>query len=317
MIIFLLFGVVAAFAIGRSSSNPPPTRPLALGSGTPAGTGAVIAGSPFQPSPIAVLCEYLQRGSYPPPFVVVAAITEAEMIGRFDLAADISRKFGDGRPPIDVQPAIAQSSQGAPQQPQPQQQAAPAMPPGLAAIVHEATHANLTSAPQQQAQQAQQQGQQGQQVAPVADAPPRLPPVCSPIPGVPDDVWHRFAGRLVREEPTFSSSRHVGRYRQRKDRIASLNIDPSAIEGSAEAQDHVFAIDVADQAKQVDASGLSAAVGSDVELEGAPQRLTLSGILGVASVAGLEGAAGWIGNENDRRRYPHTTKAFLQTNGIF
>ncbi len=45
--------------------------------------------------------------------------------------------------------------------------------------------------------------------------------------------------------------------------------------------------------------------------------LTLSGALGIASVAGLEGCAGWLESKADRKRFPHTTQAFLRTNGCF
>ncbi len=48
-----------------------------------------------------------------------------------------------------------------------------------------------------------------------------------------------------------------------------------------------------------------------------PIEVTLSGVLGVIQAAGLEGAAGWLENPGDRTRFPHTTAAFLRTNGVF
>ncbi len=304
MIILLVFGAAfAAFALGRSSAAADagvgPQR-LALPVG---GIGdARVAGSPFIPSPIAVLCECLGRNAYPPPFLVTCAITEAQMIGRYDLADDIARKFGTGSMPV-----IDASSTPAPTQ------KAPTVAPELAAIVSEAAQAPFVPASIDNASRGSLGSEPSRE-----DRPAPLPPVRSPIPGVPDDVWHRFAGQLVREEPTFNGPKHVGRYRQRKDRIEALKIDPAAIAGSSDAQDHVFAIDVADQSRHVQASGLDKAIGSPVELEGQDaQPITLSGLLGLASVAGLEGAAGWLSTPSDRQRYPHTTKAFLSTNGIF
>ena len=42
----------------------------------------------------------------------------------------------------------------------------------------------------------------------------------SPIPGVSDPAWRDFVARLSRESPQFSSSRHVGQYRHRRERLA-------------------------------------------------------------------------------------------------
>ena len=47
------------------------------------------------------------------------------------------------------------------------------------------------------------------------------------------------------------------------------------------------------------------------------QEITLSGLCGVVSRAGMRGAESWLKNEADRGKYPATTKAFLSTNGLF
>jgi hypothetical protein len=47
------------------------------------------------------------------------------------------------------------------------------------------------------------------------------------------------------------------------------------------------------------------------------QTITLSGMLGVIQYAGLDGATSWLEHPNDRKRFPHTTQAFLHTNGVF
>ena len=142
----------------------------------------------------------------------------------------------------------------------------------------------------------------------------------SPIPGVPDANWRDFVVRLKRESPQFSSSRHVGQYRQRRERLAELGIDPAAIEGSAQAQRTALDVDLADAHRHGVAGEVFAQhLGRPIMLPGreGAETITLSGVLGVIQCAGLEGAVGWLERPNDRKRYPHTTQAFQHTNGVF
>lgn len=142
----------------------------------------------------------------------------------------------------------------------------------------------------------------------------------SPIPGVSDAAWRDFVVRLSRESPQFSSSRHVGQYRQRRDRLAELGIDPAAIAGSAQAQRAALDSDLADAYRHgVAGEVFSQHLGRPITLPGRDrtETITLSGVLGVVQCAGLEGAVGWLERPNDRKRYPHTTQAFLNTNGAF
>jgi hypothetical protein len=141
----------------------------------------------------------------------------------------------------------------------------------------------------------------------------------SPLGGVPDGAWREFVMRLEREEPTFDSSRHVGQYRQRRERLAELGIDPRAIHGSAVAQRAALDSDLADAHRHAKAGGLLEHLGRSIPVPGheGSAKITLSGMLGVIQCAGLDGAAGWLERPNDRKRYPHTTQAFLRTNGVF
>lgn len=141
----------------------------------------------------------------------------------------------------------------------------------------------------------------------------------SPLGGVPDGAWHEFVSRLSREAPTFNSSRHVGQYRQRRERLAELGIDPRAIQ-STTAQRAALDADLVDAHQRlVETGDLQTHVGRRIAVPGADdaQTATLSGILGVVQCAGLDGAIGWLERSNDRKRYPHTTQAFLRTNGVF
>lgn len=156
--------------------------------------------------------------------------------------------------------------------------------------------------------------------APQAPERPRAPAPGSPIPGVPDPAWSDFVTRLQRESPEFASSRHVGQYRQRRERLSELGIDPNAITGSPQAQRAALDADLAD-AHRHGAAGevFSQHLGRPIAIPGreSAETITLSGVLGVIQCAGLEGAVGWLERPNDRKRYPHTTQAFLHTNGVF
>lgn len=141
----------------------------------------------------------------------------------------------------------------------------------------------------------------------------------SPIASIPDTSWRDFVVRLEREAPTFNSSRHVGQYRQRRERLAELGIDPRAIQGSPPAQRSALDADLANAHEHAAAGGLLEHLGRGITVPGHEgcETVTLSGVLGVIQCAGLDGAVGWLERPNDRKRYPHTTQAFLNTNGVF
>ena len=142
----------------------------------------------------------------------------------------------------------------------------------------------------------------------------------SPLPGVADESWRQFVALLARESPAFSSSRHVGQYRQRRERLAEFGVDPQAIQGSAAAQRQALDLDLTDAHHHASAGGVLAQhIGRPIVIPGhagAPV-ITLSGVLGVIQCAGLDGAVSWLESSNDRKRYPHTTQAFIRTNGVF
>ena len=47
------------------------------------------------------------------------------------------------------------------------------------------------------------------------------------------------------------------------------------------------------------------------------ESLTMSGLIGLTSQAGIKGAKSWIAKPEERKRFPHTTQTFINTNGIF
>lgn len=148
-------------------------------------------------------------------------------------------------------------------------------------------------------------------------------PASSPLPGISPDAWSAYRQALEREPATFDSARRVGRYALRKDRLRELGCNPDVLTThprATELQDAALAIDAVDSAKHLRDSGtLDAHIGRAIALPGedSPRRVTLSGLLGVAQVAGLEGCIGWLENPGDRKRFPHTTKMFQRANGVF
>lgn len=144
----------------------------------------------------------------------------------------------------------------------------------------------------------------------------------SPIAGVAPAAWLRFVGQVSREAPTFSGAQHVGRFRQRRDRLLELGIDPAKVIDSPDAQLAALDADMLDAYKHAHSSGLvDEYLGTKVELragaEARPTKVTLSGVLGVIQAAGLEGAVQWLEQPADRTRFPNTTQAFLRCNGVF
>ena len=146
----------------------------------------------------------------------------------------------------------------------------------------------------------------------------------SPIDGVAAHAWLAFVGRVSREPPTFAAARHVGQFRQRRERLLELGIDPTTVIGSPEAQLAALDADMRDAYLHARGSGLvDEYLGTELKVSaGGTARptevtLTLSGVLGVIQAAGLEGAVQWLEQPDDRTRFPHTTQAFLRCNGVF
>ena len=334
LIPLLVLGAVAiAAARSRDVVAPPP---LAL---------------PPPPGPIAVLGEFVRIGQMPPPPVILCAIAEAEAIGRVDIASGIVRLF--------IAPVVYQHQQlmqARPPQPQPYERGtcaprlscspraevdAPVATPMATApakiLSDEEIRAMLNADPTGFFAMVTRGGPMPVIDVPVMESPPQPMPAPqqapspqqevshamapgSPIGGVSDDAWRSFVALLEREDPTFSSSRHVGQYRQRRERLAELGVDPGQVLGSAHAQRAALDIDLADAHQHAAQGGLLAEhLGRTIAVpgHGEPACITLSGLLGVIQCAGLEGAVGWLERPGDRSRFPHTTQAFSRSNGVF
>lgn len=234
------------------------------------------------PSPIAVFVAFLNAKQTPPDLVIHCAIQEAQLAGNVKLVEQISAAFPE---------ALARITP-------------PGPPPGFG----DGAAAAPTPAPQTEP---------AAPAAPTAPAPVLTP---SPIAGISDDLWRAFCERLIRQAPDYNSERRIGRYAQRKDRLREIGFDPDSLADAPDAQDVALSADLADVHRHLVASGDAAEnIGKPVMIPDLPEpvAVTLSGLLGIASVAGLEDMASWLTSKADRRKFPNTTAAFMRTNGIF
>jgi hypothetical protein len=313
---------------------------------------------PGPPTPIQVFNMYVERREVPPPPVILCAIAEAQSLGRDDVASNIMHAFvvpvvqqAEFARAMSARPAAPYAAPQA-QQPQPQPHT-PAGGGGPAAIMTDATDAQIQAAlnadprafidraahgkPVIDAVSTEKPKESAAAAAPAASAPEKkdpqqsmivgreIPeilrePVPVPVPGLPIDRWETFRDALSREAPDYASNRAVGQYRQRRERLLEIGIDPEDVLASPEAQEHAIAIDLADALERVREGNLDRRhVGRLIWVPGCDDavKITLSGLLGVVQAAGLDHAEGWLHSKDDRKRFPHTTAAFMRTNGVF
>jgi hypothetical protein len=293
-----------------------------------------------EPSPLTVLGAFLYMGETPPLPIVYAAIAHAESIGCTDLADELVRLLLlPAEPPIGATGPIASSVPAARAPTTSSASVTLATSSPTAAIAPTAgtrpgMHSGVVAADETdpEAQRVLAELTRPENRAAKVEFLPgaaaaRDPEVLvssksSPIDGVGTAAWLMFVGRVSREPPTFTAVHHVGRFRQRRERLIELGIDPATIVGSPEAQLAAFDADMRDAYKHACASGLiDEYLGTTVEVragtDARPTEVTLSGVLGVIQAAGLEGAVQWLEQAGDRKRFPHTTQAFLRCNGVF
>jgi uncharacterized SAM-binding protein YcdF (DUF218 family) len=335
---------------------PAPQRVLSAGRGYsgphghPYGSAAHRMLAPGTPSPIIVLHGYLRSGDHPPPHVVLCAIAEAELDGNMLLRDEIVRTYveptvraAQEANAIDVEGHEAPDGDGG-------DDVTPASPGDPDADTRAALEATGMDAEQVNASIEQIQRERAQRapatpppsdvvsgdgdtviagaLANLADldlgaaGPSR--PWTSPIAGVGGNAWGAFVGRVEREAPTYASDKHVGRFRQRRERLAALGLDPDAVARSTDAQLVALEREMGDAHMHASQSGLVEHVGKKIALPpehagGRPTTaiVSLSGLLGVIQAAGLEGACDWLDKPRDRQRFPHTTAAFVRTNNLF
>jgi len=292
------------------------------------------------PSPIAVLCGFLRAGQHPPPPVILCALAEAEATHQPEIADSIVRAFVLPVVMADRAHTIASAKNAnvvgaAPRHHVPlyskeqileretHKAQAPAPPDGGAGA-GQAGQAQPVKPGESEADaiaralaeaQKQTRGMSETRAAHVAHTSHVSRGEYEIIGFAPE--WDTFADRLAREAPTYLSKRHVGRWRTRRERLIELGIDPVALVGDERAQREALAAEMRDAFAHAQNGGLVDHVGTIISIDGVDHAITLSGVLGVIQVAGLEGACAWLESPADRRRFKNTTAAFTRTNGVF
>ena len=137
----------------------------------------------------------------------------------------------------------------------------------------------------------------------------------SPFDGIPDDAWSIFVGKLSTQKPDFENERHIGQYHHSKSRIAQLGFDVSGLKDPGKQYEALVA-DLKDS-KSNSEGLISEYLVHPVKVGGTEHLITLSGIMGLLKAAGPQRAKSWLTNPEDREKFPHTTKMFVETNGIY
>lgn len=293
--------------------------------------------APSPPSPIMMIGHYLRMGQHPPPQVLMCAIAEAETIGREDIAIGIVQTFvaptvwrhqaqqaqvgrardANPRGPLPIVPTEERPSQRAEEQPEITDDGSGMYAIGDMADAEHVLNALARGEPVARPKKDTREPVLATATAVSGDV--AMTPA-SPVDGVPRGAWNAFTDRLVRETPLFQTQRHVGQFRQNKERLAELGIDAREMIGSDTAQRRAFDADMADAYQHALEGGLiNEHVRRLIRVPGSRDActVTLSGLLGVIHAAGLEGAVSWFENPDDRSRFVHTTEAFLKANGAF
>lgn len=163
------------------------------------------------------------------------------------------------------------------------------------------------------------------------EAPAITVPKASPISGVSSTQWLKFmealkSGRAANAE----EAGRIGDFAISVRRLADLgivqnpkktktswdaewtNISKEKFTGSPELQEQALAKSLGDYAGKIRTDYVKA-IGKSVN----DKPITLSGLLGVAHVAGIKGLETWLRDGKVREKFPGTTKLFETTNGIF
>ncbi len=167
-------------------------------------------------------------------------------------------------------------------------------------------------------------------------------PLTHPFPDAKPKQWQRFVLKLKSQTASdISTSGRIGLFGIGARRLQDLGlmrevrkisvphsdtasysiymgkfVEPLSMErflSTPRIQYNVFKTSMTEYRDAAVKSGLNKLIGKDIG--GEP--LTMSGLLGLASQAGIKGAKSWLCKPQERERFPHTTQTFLETNGIF
>jgi hypothetical protein len=139
--------------------------------------------------------------------------------------------------------------------------------------------------------------------------------ITSPVDYISNDDWRMFVEVSKIEKPEFFTDNSLGMFRQNKKRLMKMGIDPETIKTPVD-QYNAFEAECVQLMKEgKNLINQSVAMPINVDSESTP--ITLSGLLTVLRHAGTENATKWLDSDEERKRFPHTTKAFKRSNGCF
>jgi hypothetical protein len=139
----------------------------------------------------------------------------------------------------------------------------------------------------------------------------------SPLQGVSNEDWEEFVSKLRTQDPSFATDKHIGAYHHNRERLSQLGYeDLTKLESDEQAQYQAIEKDMSD-CYQRQAKLIRDYCGDVVSIDGNDHPVTASGLLGLMKSAGVKNAESWLANPDERKTFPHTTKMFLQTNGVF
>lgn len=181
-------------------------------------------------------------------------------------------------------------------------------------------------------------GPTGRQAVQAAARVGQLGDAASPVEGVPDAQWEKFAAVLSKDRPLGAEDRgRLGMYSTSVRRLADLGIvsnprkertatgdtwaadwdkiSRDAFLASPRAQHQVLRKSMSDYAAAIRET-MAPAIGRKFS-PADRDVVSLSGLLAVAHVAGLKGLESWLRSAEERKKFPNTTRLFAETNGIF
>jgi hypothetical protein len=139
--------------------------------------------------------------------------------------------------------------------------------------------------------------------------------ITSPVDYISDDDWRMFVEISKIENPEFNTDNSMGMFRQNKKRLLKLGIDPDTLKTPVDQYNAFEAECVKLMTEGKNLINQSVAMPIQVDNESTP--ITLSGLLTVLRHAGTENATKWLDSDEERKKFPHTTKAFKRSNGCF
>lgn len=139
--------------------------------------------------------------------------------------------------------------------------------------------------------------------------------ISSPVSYIPDDDWRMFVDISKIEGPNFVNENSVGMFRQNKKKLQKLGLNPDEIKDPID-QYNAFeteCVKLIEEGRNL----INQSVAMPIQVDNEDVPITLSGLLTVMRHAGIDNTAKWLDSNEERKKFPHTTRAFKRSNGCF